>query len=616
MITLSSHFDLNNLFSIIIIFIYIGAINFAWLLPLYVYLKKSVLALQFVIPISLSIQIIFGYIFYSFAASSWYILPYFLLVLAANIFFLRQMGFKKFFQMLPKLIPKTSRGYLLFVVLLISLIIFTRFYDSLSTVAPGNNDTYNHIQFLKSIKGNGYISVTYYAPGFHLLLLPLTFALPYSEIYRFVGPVLGCYTVLALWLLLKPAFRKKSSHLILLAVLLLPVFNPLTIQTIGFFSSSLSFIYLAAFLMLLGFANNRPLPGRYVITISLTIALALTVPYFFVQYTVALGLLLLVGVLNHHLLTKDFIKRLAIMVLISLSGIIIGYLHVALQTSLHSSIYFPSIDDQNKIERLSSFSNNWFITNNLSPLISSGFDLVSIKAIRSPQDLLGAGAYVWIFIASVLLIVSLIQKRRSLFVISFISIVYGIITQTGMFELTTYKGRSGWYLLLLAAFGMIFVYDRFKLHTSERLVLPILMIFAITSIVFPPRYYRPYHIEQFEALADITSTDKAQPVVYSNLQEFALVDDRIRVIPFTQTTIDLGLEEDSIVILDKVAPEVDPIKSQQALATDKGFNKFILSNLKEIENENHSKQIYIEAGGCDSLSILYQSSNSIICSTN
>jgi len=627
MINFTAYIELNNIISIIVIASYFLLISFAWLLPLFTYFKKTVLALQFAIPVSISIQIIFAYVFYTFALSVWYILPYLGLILISNLLAIQKIGLANIKNKTTKLIinQRSIRlPYILLITVIISLLIFTRFYDSFSTLAPGNNDTYNHIQFLKSIREYGFITLTYYAPGFHLLLLPLTFVLPYSELYRFVGPVMGCFTILALWLLIRPALRKKNSPYLFFLLLLLPIFNQLTLQTIGFFSSNLSFMYLVAFLMLLGFSNNRALPGRYSIAILLTVALSLIVPYFFVQYTIALGLLLLVGLINKHLLPRAFIKRLAFMTLISFSGLLIGLAHTTLQTSVHSATYFPSVSSNaamqseimNRVQTVGVLQNKrtqQLAVTSISPFIANGLDLISIKAIRSPEDVLGAGAYGWIIISCVLMIISLIQQRKSLFVLAFISIIYGIITQTGMFELTTYKGRSGWYLLLLTILGLMFIFDRFAIKFSQKYLKPILLVSSLTSIFIPPVYYRAYHTDQFNFLAEYVVLHREPTIVYAGSKELALLDDGIKVVALSSELIDNGLQPDSIVIINKEIPNIDPILSQQGAVTDEGFVIFAQSQekgQKVIESLNNK---YLRAGGCSHEHVLFETSQTLFC---
>lgn len=574
--------QLENIISIFIIAVYFFGVSFAWLLPLYLWLKKSVLAVQFVVPVSLSLQILFQYIFYTFEVPNYSIIPYLVIVLFVNVWSIKRIGMNRLKSKAVTFLTFVSWKNVAISLFFLTLVLFSRFYDSFSTLAPGNNDTYNHIVFLKNVRDMGYISVTYYAPGFHLLVLPLTYVLPYSELYRFVGPVIGVLTALTIFSLVKPALRNRYSKYVLLALLCFPIFNQFILQTIGFFSSSLTFIYMTAFLMLLGFSNNRTLPHRYGMTLLLTIALAVTVPYFFVQYSVALLILLITTFVIRKLFTKTFVIRLAVMCMISLLGIAVGYVHVLLQTSVHSSSYFPTLNETTTIIQNDRNSSIFFleyifeipfVSTSVVPLLSAGIDVVKVKAVRSPDNILALGAYGWIAISAALAVYAGLSKKRSLLVLSTLSLVYGVITQTGMVEMTTYKGRSGWYLLLLGVLGSTFYFDRIAVRVSKRYSALLVSLLTLSVLLTPPVHYRPYHEEQFSIVDEYI--EKHEPnVVYAFLPELSLLADNVKVVTLSEEVIAEELVSDSIVVLDKVIPEIDPVLSQQASVMDKEYSNF------------------------------------------
>lgn len=613
----------NNLVSILVISLYLFACSFFWLLPLYTLLKKATLAWQFVIPVSLSIQILFSYVFYTFELSNYYFWPYVAVVTVVNLWAIRRVGAQKLLKRFKTIHLTFSLKQSALILLLLVTTLYSRFYDSFSTLAPGNNDTYNHVLFLKSIEDKGYIQLTYYAPGYHLLLLPLTTVLPYSELYRFVGPVTGILTVLAIWLLVKPALKNRYSQYVLLGLLNLPVFNQLILQTIGFFSSSLTFIWMTAFLMLLGFGNNQKLPFRYAITLILTLAMSVTVPYFFVQYTASLLVLVFIALLFKKRFPRKFILRLLLMTAISACGLFAGYLHVMLQTSIHSNTYFPVISSAISEDiNSSSISSNFefignesvreFLTGTVLPLTFAGYDIIKIKVLREANSLLSIGAYVWMLVVGAMALYGIKKKRKSLIVLSILSFVYGFITQTGMVEMTTYKGRSGWYFLLLATLGMTFYFDRINIGISRKFISLGMCVISLSIIIWPPTYYRPYHSEQYEILNEYISNHEVS-VVYSFVPEIGLVSENLEVRSISQEVVSQGMEENSVVILNKVMPEIDPVLSQQALATDKDFQNFNAYVYEAKEKQYQVVNYYLESGNCAIESRLKETETTIFC---
>jgi len=143
--------DINAVFRIAVILI---LSSFALFLPLHIWIGKN-LATKFAIPVSISFQIIFGYILYCFGLTKYYPAIYALVILGLNIwalFRLKQSGLSdKFYR--PKDIAICIVPLVLF-----CIIIYNRFFDSFSTVAPGEIDTYNHLVFLRDLIKDGVLS--------------------------------------------------------------------------------------------------------------------------------------------------------------------------------------------------------------------------------------------------------------------------------------------------------------------------------------------------------------------------------------------------------------------------------------------------------------------------
>ena len=618
--------DQSDIVSIIKIALILFSSSFALYLPMIVLFGNKNTALQFTIPTSISVQIIFGYIFYCLGAAKEYPVIYGVLILVINILsaykLIKLNKTKKFFDL-------NLRHISWLTLFLFVLIIFTRFYDSFKTIAPGEIDTYNHIRFLTDLVNQGFLSFPQYAPGYHLFIYPLTFVTNISEIYRFTGPIVGVISSLSLFVLFKDSFKKPSTKFILLALMCLPIFNQLTLQQIGFFSTSLTLLLFPVFLYILLIQKESALHTQLLVIYGLTItALSLTVPYLYIQYLPAVFIFSLIIFIARKRFDRLYVKRIIAILLITILGFFIAFGHVYLQTKiLKRATSFPAMDlvrfednqliTQNNYTVADSSSNSSTSTDAIktkpnrlidsilqkeifikyiTPMSNIARDAFSLKNIRQPDAILSIGAYLWIIFSFFVIPFALKYKNSGLLLVSVFSVVFGIATQFGILEISTYRGRSGWYLMLLLLIGLVLLYD--KLMRSElknkTLILVILVLFSFMVVVKPPTYYRAYYTDGYKIINNIVNSSPNSTIsLIADDKQLSLVSDKISTLPFNEGSLkNPCLANRCFIVLEKKLLTIDPVLSQQAIAGDKDFDDFYnKQNNTKLLHEEQIKRI-------------------------
>jgi len=576
-------------------------LSFAWHFPLLSITKDRNSVLKFTIPISISVQIILGYIFYDFDIVRFF--PYFYLTItvACNVLSIYAL-YKKHYFADHKIAVNPKNVFL--PLILICSIFYSRYYDSFKFIAPGSKDTFNHWLFLNDLSQIGHLSSGFYAPGFHLFLYPVLEFTKNINIYRFAGPAIGVITVLTIYLLLKDRFKNKLSAFFLIALLALPVYNQLTLQTISFFSSSLSFILLISLMSLVTDDNQYSNRIRFIIFTLLVAAIAFTLPYWFIQLIPVIFLLYIAFYFTRKTFGDSY-KQVFKLLLILVLGFIISFAHVFIQTSiLKRDNGFPSISIETESEDSVAITNNYeipasssflqflskneFARNQLIPLINTGTDVLKVKNIRTPDSAIAMGSYLWILISVLLLIYSIKVKRKDIFIVAIFSIVFGVMTETGVFELTYYRGRSGWYLLLLSVIGLSYIFDILYKKKFHNLTLFVIPIMSISCFLLPPTFYRTFYPEMFPVIANIIKPNPGKKLnIVTNYGKVGILSTNISIISLKTTGIKCNYgERTTFLIVDKKTQEFDPVLSQNALSTDKNYTEYY----KELEQRKVSDE--------------------------
>lgn len=554
--------------------------SFAMYLPFTALIKDRVVGLRYAIPLSISIEIIIGYIFYCLGTVEYFPISYLIIVLLANIWAYSKLEPLKFKKIRPK--------WTMIIAISITLVavIYTRYYDSFKFVGPGANDAYHHLNFIKDLIRTGYLNNGFYAPGFHLFLMPVAKLIPFPDLYRFAGPAIGIVNAIFFGLLFKDYLKNKILLIFLFVLLALPIYNQFTLQTIGFFSSSLSFIYLASFIFL---ASDKDIKERKInlsFFLIFSVALALTVPYLFVEVFPAFLIFLFMVLFFKKSFKIGYSHYLFLINVILVLGFAASFGHVYIQSKILKRYSgFPGIAityskpdgtqvDTSNEELADNLHLPRFIENNryLRSIVGTGYDLAKIKNIRPANSVLGLGAYLWIACSFFLLFYALRKKNAVLLAVAVLSIFFGLCTQTGMFEMSNYRGRSGWYLLMFSIFGLVIFVDHVYQKKMLRWFLAICIILSATGFFLPPKFYRSYYDEEFRVVSQIARqySDKNITLITNNHQ-LDIVAENITI----QRLIPDFLQNDNpVLMIEKEMLYPDPVLSQGAASTDKNFIEF------------------------------------------
>jgi len=573
-------------------------ISFSLYIPLlYILDKKN--ALQITIPLSISIEIIFGYIFYNLGHLKMFPFLYFLIILIINTVFIWKIKKKNdLFLILKKIFHKKNNieiATLVLFFLALILTVFTRFYDSLNTIAPGNIDTIDHLNFLNDLKNIGHIQLAYYAPGFHLFLYPLTFFVSNSYIYRFAGPVIGILIILSVFLYMK-RYLKPTVLLFMIILFSVPIYNQLTLQTISFFSSSLTFIFLIAFIYALNKNNKIDEKKSLIICAISSVSLAISVPYFYVGLIPAVVFLFIISLLNKKILPTYHKYLIKVIFVLIIFGLIVSFGHVLLQTKIlnNQNISFPRIKQVKMINKTMVQTDNYKESNGSSSgaIYATFIDLISIKNIRPFNGILAIGSYLWILLSIFFVYYGLKKNNAPLLIISSLSIVFGLSTQTGTLEMIYYRGRSGWYLMFLSILGISIFFNTIHKEKYKNKIRILLIIILFISFLNPPEFFRRYYKEAYDTANKIKSTFPDKKIEFlTDTYSLEIVSDNFRSLPLSISNLNRDAKiDENFVILEKKLLQTDPILSQQALSTDTDFSNFKYNQLLKNKKMEETRQ--------------------------
>jgi hypothetical protein len=609
---------MNTYLSALIIIAVLGLCSVTAYLPLILIFKDAKMAQKFTVPVSISAQILFGYIFYNLNIIKYYPAAWLILVFVVNVYasFVLEIKMKDIVARIKRWKPRQV-GW---VVAILIPLLYSRCYDAYNFMYPGANDTFGHYVLLDSLRTLGRLSTGYYAPGFHIFLFPLFHFVSITEIFRYAGPAIGLIFLLSVYLLLRDTFKHQIMMILLLLLLACPIYNQLTLQTISFFSSVLSFMLFVPLLYLIYSVKTVGFLRSVALGLWFSAALAITVPYFFVQYIPALLVATLLGFIFKRRWNHDYFKYLVTFVAIAAIGLLLSFGHVYLQATVLSRYGgFPNVavssttsDGQIVLEsnqapntftssppsissKPSGFVSSKFYKRYIAPAIRTGKDWVKIKNIRPMNNILSVGAYLWMILSLGLLIYALIKKRLPLFIISIFCLVLGFSTQTGVFELMLYRGRSGWYLLLLSILGLTYAFDEFY-RQKFRIALYILLVALwVSPFIYPAHFYRGYYTSGFDESAKIARDFPSSHILLlanDSCRDFTMMSERLAYGKLNDENLKKNYGTDQVfLIFEKQPYPTNPVLAQIAVADAKGLSSFDAKQekLKQKNEANNQK---------------------------
>lgn len=582
----------------LVVLAYVLISGFTFWLPLKRLLKSDTLALSLTIPVSVSAQILLGYLFYLAGSPQLYIWAYLLIIVGLNYICWKHFRWPTF--------TKAQRWATIAVVALGIALLTRFFYDAFSYAAPGNPDTMFHIRYLREIKELGFLQNSYYAPGFHLYLEPLSKLIPIFSIGRFAGPAIGILTILAFMLALPKSTKGKITLAIVASLFFLPIFGRFHLQLIGFFPSALSFLFLVGIIPYFWGKKPEINPWRhYLPLILVALGLSFAVPYVFVAFGAAALIIMVIAWLTPKL-KERYLRPSQIIVLVCVLGMVMAFLHVYLSTRiLAAGRGFPNITtvaiqqvdsatgDTGEIVSLDSTYNQRFCNNPeasdfvvkicqydivssfIAPMVRTGADIIGVKKILPPNSLLTVGAYGFVAIGLAALVWAIRIGSMFLATISLLTMFYGASTITGIFELSHYRGRNGWYFSMFTTILLAGLWSELSKEKWQRFGMLAAFAFIAWGLITPLIFPRTDYPEIYQATYRISRIEKGQFELVSRPTRPGLVSTNITYLPLELETLDLKKETDRryLILEKKVFPRISVLedivfstKKEQTLA--------------------------------------------------
>lgn len=605
-------FNSSDLWSIIIIILSLS-LNIAITYPCFLYVfKKPNKFLPFFITTSVSVYIILGYLFYCFRSLNIYPIIYLVFFVFLNLYLLIKNKHHFHLNFRPKINQLLLVKGFVFLFLL-SIISYYFFYDALRNITPDNYyDIHNHMRFFDTIKSDGQITMSYYAPGFHILFYPAYLILKGPNLYRFLGPVLGLLIILNLYLVSPAYFSKKSSRILFLILPLFPFFKLLSIQFVTLWPTTTSYLFLPTLIILLLSSNKLNSKKQLLLyTISLT-SFSLTLPYALLQYVPVTVVVCLLSALFFRK-TKSFhqLKYFLTISILTISATFIPVLHVFLQTQVVSKNgFFPEIQilkkendklivsnvyqDTPSVKTISTTPISQLSNNIISSKIAKNYFLPLIATIKSalvpkvtvPFSKYSLKSYLYILISLFLAIFSIITKHHKLFILSGTSFLFGLITQFGFLELTQYRGRTGPYMVFLSLITAVYCYDQIKfcqpLLTSTVFLLILGIILKNKPLTFNREGLCPEIFEQFYLIAKKYPN---QPLnIISRYSQISLLSPNITSYSLTEKDItSYSKKADSFLLLQENYCEQAPLAFLQANSHDPTYQYYLINKQNNLD---------------------------------
>lgn len=611
-----SIFTYKEMLACLLIFLLFGSMLFSFYFPLVFLFKDSKKALLHTMPVSIAFAVLLGYIFYCLDLLTYFPVVYLFAVIIINILtlcYLRACKLKH------RSSTKINKLFFVSIIILFVGIIYILFYDAVTNLAPGTIDAYNHFKFIyQDFVNNGYCSYALYPPGFHILVYPISELVSQEYVYRFIGSIIGLFFMVQLFLCSRDIFSSKRSIVFLFYLMLLPIFGIFIQQIMGFFPTLLIMIMIVYWTLLIISGRLGEIPVWLVIFEA--IAGGLIAPHFFVMFALGVIALWLFALLLKKRVQIISKKNLIYAFIISLVGIATGFVHVIIQAPiLHRGTSFPVIESvsgngdslllsDNTI--YAHLFNSYFGQHYVAPILGTAVDLFTIKKIRGLDGLMAIGGYLVIILSVAILVYSYIKKKKELCVISILILVYGISVQTGIGEMSTYRGRSGYMLIFLTIVLVAMIYDLYIDRYVKNKIYIALPAILVLAVLYPPQYYRAYRVETYKPIYDIAQEYQNRSItVYAKDQQLEILSKNINTEILSIENIENCQTDVCVIVLENYFVS-DPTVSQQALPGDNSYTKFYAdAEVASAQNDALNKKIHDSAiyGQYE----LYYSSNNV-----
>jgi hypothetical protein len=417
-----------------------------------------------------------------------------------------------------------------------------------------------------------------YPPGLSSLIIPLMklFNLFYN--LNFIGSTLGVVSFFILILTLKTFFEIKQMMLLII-VLLSPLFNILTTVRSGFHGGSAFQVVLInyATFLILSIQNKTILNKLSLIFIFNTLIFFQAGIFSIPQ----LATLLILNFLLSSLIIFYRFIRLREGVIFIISSFVGSFLSIvytnksqiksSTDTLYASSSAFSSAPSISYFDIVQDFLNPTFP---IRPIFESRLSFTS---------------YLVLPILLYVLYTALRIKNVTLLVIVTSTIYYLFVTQTGVFEFSFAKGRSGWNLLLLVPIVFILYFSNFITSLKTKFLFMMAAISFATSIVSPPTSYRIDSEEGLYAIKNLTLGREIN--LYSDFSDAKFIGNNINIISKEELRYNL---ESNYVLLNMSNSIPDLYEANWRRYEDRDFKSFYENQSNIVNKRLKNHYIFIE----------------------
>ena len=457
--------------------------------------------------------------------------------------------------------------------------IFVYFYDAINFVSmnhPDNLSNYNWSLF------NSHGDDISYPPGLTGVIFPFIKIFELKYYLNYVGGLLGLISFLIIILTLRSVLSLKEI-IILTSLLLSPIFNSLTVVRMGFHAGAIFQIIVISLFVFICYEMRETVKSKFSQIFNNFIYFLIFFQAGLLSPHQTLTLIPLVTILIIYLLVMKKINfRQSIYSSIS---ILLGFLFSIsyITRNKYNSIVnlilpsaSPSLPSSPSLS-FSTYKSTSF--DNFEKLVKD-FVLPTFPIRPFFESYLSIFSYLLFLIVFWLFIQSFRNRDYNLQILSIFSIYYIFVTQTGIFEFSYTKGRSGWNLMLLSAIVIVILFKRKINNIRFNLLFIPIILSLVFSILYPPVAYRSETEKAYFEIQNIARNNEIN--LFSDFTHLQIISENINVL---ESLSEKNMFNKNTYVLLNVSNNLpDKTKANIRRYEDRNFEKFFNTQKVLIES--------------------------------
>lgn len=400
-------------------------------------------------------------------------------------------------------------------VLLAIIITYFTFQDAVNHITWNHPDAGSNFSWQKSILSD---YVYNYPIGFSILTSSVKQLINFERSINYVAASIALIIAFEVYKINSNSLGKKMS-IFFQFIILLPISSTILFTRIGFNTGQILFLL---FILILNLIYNFTYNSKYKINliqiIIISVASILTAPHVFITWSIALFFV--------SLFLFVFIKKYIFILYLSCLMSIFILIYLIIFSKINSFSKFSELI----FNKSSELENNMQNKSEINSVVEIFLNFIQVKSyIRPPLDnILFFASYIAIFI---MIISFLFSKNLTIKSISILGIILGFITQTGIFELSYFKGRSGIYFYYTFIFVLLMFYKKLGKSKLKKTFLIdnylIIIISTLYLLFIPNKAYRETDETVYLKTKNILDEYKQNINIMSDFKNMRLIDSRI-----------------------------------------------------------------------------------------